>query len=643
MFAKALLPISAVLIGLLGTCLAWAADTATLDTPPSVPAGAGIPVKWTGPGKQWDRIGVVPVGAPDSESPDAPWSTYATGNQVWIIAPETPGEYEVRYLGRDPDALLARRKITLSPVTASLQAPASAAAGSEIDVKWTGPGNGDDRIFIVKAGAAEGTKTDDSAPVGSSPTHITVPDEPGDYELRYITPRLAITLARAPLGVSATTATVEGPGSALAGASIEVKWTGPANRYDRIYIVKAGAPDRTTSDFSTPAEKSPARVTVPEALGDYEIRYVMGGIHHALAQAPITITSVTASLDGPDTVTAGSYFKVNWKGPGNDYDYIATFPKGSAVDKYVDAVSISKSPAVLRAPLAVGEYELRYQTAQTGTTLAHAALRVTPAKQEPGLVRVSAAHSGIRSGGVSSGGAVEVILDASGSMLQKIGSERRIDIAKRTLKNLTANVIPAGTPFALRVFGREANSCQTDLDIPPRPLDPAAVAAKIDELSAKSNAKTPIAASLEKVASDLNGVRGERLVILVTDGEETCAGKPAKTIQKLMKQGINVRINIVGFAVDDRKTAALFRQWSSAGGGGYFDAQNAASLDEAFSLAVKPRFEIVDAQKRVVAEGLVGGEPVNVLPGKYTVRLKGSRGRSHSATVSPNATTNVDL
>jgi hypothetical protein len=301
----------------------------------------------------------------------------------------------------------------------------------------------------------------------------------------------------------------------------------------------------------------------------------------------------------------------------------------------------SQSPARLYAPLVPGEYELRYQTGQLQATLARADIRVTPAKQQPGLVRVRAAQ---RSAGVGvGGGAVEVILDASGSMLQKIGSERRIDIAKRTLKNLTANVIPAGTPFALRVFGREADSCQTDLDIPPRPLDPAAVAGKIGALTAKKNAKTPIAASLEKVSSDLNDVRGERLVILVTDGEETCGGDPAGTIEKLMKQGINVRINIVGFAVDDRKTAAQFRQWSTAGGGGYFDARNAASLNEAFSQAVKPGFEIVDARKRVVADGLVGGEPVKVLPGEYTVRLKGATDASRPATVRPSATTNVDF
>jgi hypothetical protein len=549
MSAKALLQIAAMVLCLAAAFPARAADTATIAAPASVPAGARISVKWTGPGGQWDRIGIVPVGAPD-RSPETPQSQYAAGNPVLITAPEVPGEYEVRYFSHEPRTALARAKVTVSPVTASLEGPASAPAGAKIDVKWTGP----------------------------------------------------------------------------------------ANSYDRIYVVKAGTPEKVTSSFSVPAQVSPAHITIPEATGDYEIRYLTGQLHLTLARAALSVTpAVLASLEGPGSVEAGSHFKVAWKGPGNEYDTIAIFPKDSAVDQWLKSVRCYSSPTQLQAPLVPGEYELRYQTGQTQATLARATLSVTPAKQEPGLVRVSAAPS------KGSGGAVEVILDASGSMLQQIGSERRIDIAKQTLKNLTSKIIPAGTPFALRVFGREPNSCQTDLDIPLRALDPSAVSARIEALTAKSNAKTPIAASLEKVSSDLKDVHGERLVILVTDGEETCGGNPARTIDMLMKQGINVRINIVGFAVDDRKTAALFRQWSSAGGGGYFDAQNAASLDQAFSLAVRPRFEIVDAQKKVVADGLVGGEPVKVIPGKYQVRLQGAPGRSQSATVRANATTNVDF
>lgn len=549
MFVKSLLKIVGIVLTLLGAGVARAADTATLGAPASVPAGARFSVTWTGPGRQWDRIGIVAAGAPDV-SPDTPQSSPASGKSVSIAAPELQGDYEVRYFGREPNAVLARRKITVAPVTATLVSPASA----------------------------------------------------------------------------------------LAGAKIEVRWTGPANQYDRIYVVKAGSPEKTRSDFSTPATESPARLTVPEASGSYEVRYLTGQLALTLARAPLAITSTTASVQGPASVSAGAYFDVTWKGPGNTYDHISIAPKDAAPDQYVKSFRIGTSPMQIQAPLTTGELELRYQTGQTQATLARATLRVTPPRQEPGLIRVNLAQKG-----ATGGGAVEVIVDASGSMLENLGSERRIDVAKRTLRNLTNNVIPAGTSFALRVFGREPSSCQTDLEIPPRPLDRAAVAAKIDALTAKSNAKTPIAASLEKVATDLSDVRGERLVILLTDGEETCGGNPAATIDKLMKQGINVRVNIVGFAVDNRATAALFRQWSTAGGGTYFDARNAASLESAFAQAVKPGFEIVDAQKKVIADGLVGGDAVKVLPGKYTVRLKGAGGRSQAATVQPNATTTVDF
>jgi len=228
-------------------------------------------------------------------------------------------------------------------------------------------------------------------------------------------------------------------------------------------------------------------------------------------------------------------------------------------------------------------------------------------------------------------------------MLQRIGTQRRIDIAKQTLTRLTASVIPAGTPFALRVFGREIDSCQTDLEIPVSPLDAGAVGARIAKLESKNGAKTPIGASLALIAADLKSVTGERLVVLVTDGEETCGGDPAAEIEKLEKAGLNVRVSIVGFALEDEKLAATFRLWASTGGGSFFAANDAAGLNTALSQAMRPTFEVVNAQGQVVSEGLAGGEAVRVMPGSYTVRLKGNNGPQQSATVTANKTTNVRL
>jgi hypothetical protein len=227
--------------------------------------------------------------------------------------------------------------------------------------------------------------------------------------------------------------------------------------------------------------------------------------------------------------------------------------------------------------------------------------------------------------------------------LQKLGKERRIDIAKRTLTTLTSQTIPAGTPFALRVLGRGADTCQSDLEIPFGPLDRTAAAAKLAALEAKNNAKTPLGAALEKVATDLSAAKGERLVILVTDGEETCGGNPARTIRALKKSGVNVRVNIVGFAVDDEKVAATFELWSDVGGGSYFDARDAKGLNDAFSLAVKPAFEITDAQKNIVAKGLIGSEAVRLLPGSYTVALKGPKAETRSITVKARETSTVSF
>jgi len=44
----------------------------------------------------------------------------------------------------------------------------------------------------------------------------------------------------------------------------------------------------------------------------------------------------------------------------------------------------------MHAPLATGDDELRYLTGRARTVLARDDLRVTPAREEPGLVRVSA-------------------------------------------------------------------------------------------------------------------------------------------------------------------------------------------------------------------------------------------------------------
>ncbi len=218
--------------------------------------------------------------------------------------------------------------------------------------------------------------------------------------------------------------------------------------------------------------------------------------------------------------------------------------------------------------------------------------------------------------------AVELILDASGSMLQRLEGRRRIEIARDVLSDLVSQTIPEGTPLALRVFGHKTpDACDTDLEIPVQPLDRARVTGIIRQTEAMNLAKTPIGESLELVAQDLEDVNGQKLIMLITDGEETCEGDPAAAIRGLKEAGHDVRVNIVGFAIDDEGLKSQFESWAREGGGLYFDASSSQELAEGVDRALRPKFQVLAETGEVVGEGTAGLDPVEVPVGRYTVRI----------------------
>jgi hypothetical protein len=238
----------------------------------------------------------------------------------------------------------------------------------------------------------------------------------------------------------------------------------------------------------------------------------------------------------------------------------------------------------------------------------------------PGSIQVVGSFTGNTTLATDIG--IELILDNSGSMLSALGSERRIDIAKRVMDELVRETLPSGIPMALRVFGNQPDSCETGLAISLQPLDRQAAVSEIAAIESIDGVKTPIGAALEQVAADLAGVAGPKIVVLVTDGEETCGGNPRRAIRNLVGQGIDVRVNVVGFAVDDEGLKKEFEEWASIGGGQFFDASNAEELGDAIAAALQPPYEVIDAAGAVVGQGVVGGPPVRVPPGVYVVEVR---------------------
>ncbi|MCB9443690.1 MAG: VWA domain-containing protein [Ardenticatenaceae bacterium] len=218
--------------------------------------------------------------------------------------------------------------------------------------------------------------------------------------------------------------------------------------------------------------------------------------------------------------------------------------------------------------------------------------------------------------------AVEIILDASGSMMELLGSDTRFETARAALQNITDNVLPDSTPIAVRVFGNiEGNyACRTDLMIPYQPLDRAAMDAFLADVEPQVDANTPIADSLARVALDLADAGDlERIVVLLTDGEETCGGDPAAQIQKLRDAGIGVQVNIVGLAIADDALKAEFERWVEIGGGQYVDVTDPGRLAEVLGELLLVPYVVRNEAGEVVVNGRVGGPPQTLPIGTYEV------------------------
>ena len=285
-----------------------------------------------------------------------------------------PGAYDVTVKlasdGREGTSKLDARAIGARTVTIPLEldleasvtvTPASGAAGSKVSVAWTGPNRSGDYVTIVKPGADANDYMSYDETAHANPVSITLPNEPGDYEMRYVlgTPRRV--LASTPVKVGTVEATLTVPASGAVSSEVEISWVGPNYASDWITVVK---PDAPVSDYQDYFAADPANhlLEMPVEPGAYEVRYVLEG-KRVLARAPITVTDVTATLEAPPTVAAGATFDVAWTGPGYHSDWITVVKPEASTQSYASYVDVEPgkgSPISLAAAKEPGAYEIRY-------------------------------------------------------------------------------------------------------------------------------------------------------------------------------------------------------------------------------------------------------------------------------------------
>lgn len=177
------------------------------------------------------------------------------------------------------------------------------------------------------------------------------------------------------------------------------------------------------------------------------------------------------------------------------------------------------------------------------------------------------------------------LLDGSGSMLAPWERTTRIAVAKKLLTDLVDSLAgQRNLELALRVYGhqfdRRLQRCDDSrLEVPFGPGNHEQIMNRLKTIGPKGN--TPIAYSLEQSARDFpSGEQARNIIIILTDGIESCDGDPCAVSLALQRQGIFLKPFIIGIGMEED-------YWTAFGCmGEYYDARNIRDLKNAMNNAL---------------------------------------------------------
>ncbi|MGH6865252.1 MAG: vWA domain-containing protein [Methyloceanibacter sp.] len=186
-----------------------------------------------------------------------------------------------------------------------------------------------------------------------------------------------------------------------------------------------------------------------------------------------------------------------------------------------------------------------------------------------------------------------IVFDASGSMSgngwgygsESSGSVTRIDKVRSSL----AKVLPGVTRLrrvGLITYGPGPyNQCNVRLDLAPADQAAARIMAVVDALT--PSGKTPLASAVAQAADVLNYRAKPGLIVVLTDGEETCGGAPCKLGKELHAEAVQLTIHVISLRVKGlswvgEQSILEAMCLAEENGGLYLSVETQPELEEAF-------------------------------------------------------------
>ena len=186
---------------------------------------------------------------------------------------------------------------------------------------------------------------------------------------------------------------------------------------------------------------------------------------------------------------------------------------------------------------------------------------------------------------------IAIHLDSSGSMAAYVPGGIKMDLAKDAIKKY-ASGLREGSMISLRVYGHKGTGSNQDKELSCGSTEVMyAVNSYRDEgfssalTQFKPSGWTPLAATIKSAYDDLKvkaSDKSENILFIVSDGIETCGGNPVEEARSLANSDLNVKVNIIGFNVDDEGQKQL-KETAAAGNGTYYTVNSNIDLNNTIS------------------------------------------------------------
>ncbi|WP_231873211.1 MULTISPECIES: VWA domain-containing protein [Kitasatospora] len=233
---------------------------------------------------------------------------------------------------------------------------------------------------------------------------------------------------------------------------------------------------------------------------------------------------------------------------------------------------------------------------------------------------------------------VDLILDGSGSMRTiDIQGKSRMEVAQQSIAEVI-DALPNETEFGIRTLGAtypgsdQKEGCKDTQQLY-RVGKTNKVEAKTAVATVRPTGWTPIGIALRAAAQDLGTGPTTRRIVLITDGEDTCAPPdPCDVARELASQGIHLVVDTLGLAHDD-KTRQQLICIANATGGTFTDVRTQEQLTKRVKQLVNRAQDTHAITPAKVSGTDKCADAPLLTPGVYTDREKFSEHRVYRVPV----------